>query len=291
MDSLTTGIIRSSSKTLTVTSTNFVDLRNEINDTHNKWKELNNKLNQQQLTLNLLLVLKIISKLLIFGFFYKKPDELYIHKLAEVNDLKKELGETYVKLEFADKSQIEKSWLDCVDTFKQMVSCDSVWDLTYSEIVDRVKTRTIAKTGIKRALISYKTKQIDFIHCDLEPLFLPNINGADIFIYPKFMIFYKDKRDFGLIDLKEVKAISELTGYVEEERVPKDTEILDHTWAKTNKDGSRDKRFNQNYQIPIVKYGQLTLRSGSGMDESFMFSNPNSFEAFDQALQKHLSLL
>lgn len=42
----------------------------------------------------------------------------------------------------------------------------------------------------------------------------------------------------------------------------------------SNKDGSRDKRYTDNYQIPVVQYGELHLSSKSGLNEVYMLSNP-----------------
>lgn len=88
-----------------------------------------------------------------------------------------------------------------------------------------------------------------------------------------------------------MKATLKLSGYIEEESVPKDTEIIQHTWKKANKDGSMDKRFKGNYQIPIVKYGDMTLESEGGLEESFMFSNFDAFTEFGKTYEHHLSLL
>ena len=60
----------------------------------------------------------------------------------------------------------------------------------------------------------------------------------------------------------------------EEEGVPKDSAVIGQTWAKANKNGSRDMRFVNNHQIPIVRYASLTLKSESGLWEEFQFSNP-----------------
>jgi hypothetical protein len=43
--------------------------------------------------------------------------------------------------------------------------------------------------------------------------------------------------------------------------------------GESHKDGSRDRRFVENYQIPTVQYGQLVLKSNQGLWEEFMFSN------------------
>jgi frataxin-like iron-binding protein CyaY len=82
-----------------------------------------------------------------------------------------------------------------------------------------------------------------------------------------------------------------LTGYLEEEQVPGDTEIINHTWKKANKDGSMDRRYNGNYQIPIVKYGQFSISSQTGIDEVYMFSNFGGFMKFAEYFVAHVKKL
>lgn len=287
----TGSIIRSSSNALTVTSKNFQKLRQQITDIYNQRVELLKKLNSAKTKQFLLTLVHFGSYLVIVGFFYKKIAESRKTQQEVVKELEKKVSETFVQLTFADKSQLEKSWLNCIDTFKELMNSEKIWDITYTEDVDRVKARTVAKTATKRTPISIVERGIEFVKSDLPHLFLPNANGPDIFIYPTFLLLFKDNQKFGIFDLKEVKASMKLSGYVEEEIVPKDTEIAQHTWKKANKDGSMDKRFKGNYQIPIVKYGDMTFESEGGLEESFMFSNFDAFTEFVKTYEYHISLL
>lgn len=287
----TGSIIRSSSKALTVTSKNFQKLRQQITDIYNQRVELLKKLNSAKTKQFFLTLVHFGSYLVIVGFFYKKIAESRKTQQEVVKELEKKVSETFVQLTFADKSQLEKSWLNCIDTFKELMNSEKIWDITYTEDVDRVKARTVAKTATKRTPISIVERGIEFVKSDLPHLFLPNANGPDIFIYPTFLLLFKDNQKFGIFDLKEVKASMKLSGYVEEEIVPKDTEIAQHTWKKANKDGSMDKRFKGNYQIPIVKYGDMTFESEGGLEESFMFSNFDAFTEFVKTYEYHISLL
>jgi hypothetical protein len=47
--------------------------------------------------------------------------------------------------------------------------------------------------------------------------------------------------------------------------VPGDAKVVGHTWLKASKDGSPDRRLTDNYQIPIVAYAFLTLKSWVGL--------------------------
>ncbi|GEM_PF-188416 len=288
----TGNIIRSSSKALTVTSKNFAELRNQVTDIYNKRMELNKELRSAKVKLYALTAVHLLSFPLIVGFFYKKIAEMRTDQQKLVKKLEELVSQTYVKLAFADKTQLEKSWLNCIDAFDELMKSEKIWDLTYAESVDKAKARTIAQTATKRTLINGDDKKVvDFIKSDLPSLYLANSNGPDLFFFPTFLLLYKGSQEFGIFDLKEIKAAMKLTGYVEEEKVPGDTEVIQHTWKKTNKDGSRDRRFKGNYQIPIVKYGDLTLTSEMGLEESFMFSNFDAFTEFAKTFEHHTILL
>ncbi len=287
----TGSIIRSSSKALTVTSKNFHKLRQEITDIYNQRQELIKKLNSAKTKLFLLTTVHFGSYLVIIGFFYKKIAESRNTQQQIVKDLEKQVSETFVNLTFADKSQLEKSWLNCIDTFKELMGSEKIWDITYAEGVNRAQARTVAQTATKRTLIPRTEREIEFIKSDLPHLLLPNANGPDVFFYPTFLLLFKDNQEFGIFDLKEITVAMKLSGYIEEESVPKDTEIIQHTWKKANKDGSGDKRFKGNYQIPIVKYGDMTIEAEGGLEESFMFSNFDAFGDFAKTFEYHASLL
>jgi len=287
----TGNIIRSSSKALTVTSKNFEELRQQITDIYNQRVELLKELNSAKTKLFFLSTLHFGSYLVIVGFFYKRIAESRKSQQEVVKDLEKQVSETFVKLTFADKSQLEKSWLNCIDAFKEMMGSQKVWDITYAEGIDRVQARTVAQTATKRTLISKDEREIEFIKSDLPHLFLPNENGPDLFFFPTFLLLFKGNEEFGIFDLKEIQITMKLTSYIEEEGVPEDAEVIQHTWKKANKDGSMDRRFRDNYQIPVVKYGNMILESESGLEESFMFSNFDSFVEFGKAYEHHLSLV
>ena len=101
-----------------------------------------------------------------------------------------------------------------------------------------------------------------------------------MYVYPGFILYRASKTAFSIINYHDAKLIGARVGFHEREEVPVDSKTIGQTWAKTNKDGSRDKRFADNFQIPIVQYGELTLKSETGLWEKFLFSNPEPLERF-----------
>jgi hypothetical protein len=50
-----------------------------------------------------------------------------------------------------------------------------------------------------------------------------------------------------------------------------------------NKDGSPDRRFSNNFQIPLAEYGVAYFTTDTGLREEFMVSNFQRAEAFADA--------
>ena len=69
----------------------------------------------------------------------------------------------------------------------------------------------------------------------------------------------------------EIKTIT--TQFRENDVVPSDSEQIGSTWLYVNKDGSPDKRFGDNRQIPIMKYCEIKIISNDGFSYRIMTSN------------------
>src|SRR5207302_10554502 len=102
---------------------------------------------------------------------------------------------------------------------------------------------------------------------------------------PGFMMYRAGRGAFSVIDYHDVQSMSSMVSFQEEEGVPADAKVIGQTWAKANKDGSRDRRFADNRQIPIAAYGCVTLKSASGLWEEFQFSNPERLLRFLSGLK------
>lgn len=55
--------------------------------------------------------------------------------------------------------------------------------------------------------------------------------------------------------------------------MPKDAAILGYTWKYVNKNGSRDRRYSNNYQLPVCQYGKIIITSPQGLNVELQCSN------------------
>jgi hypothetical protein len=69
--------------------------------------------------------------------------------------------------------------------------------------------------------------------------------------------------------------------------IPSDSEVVETTWEKANKNGTPDKRFKDNFQIPVCLYGSIEIKSTSGINEAYSFSNHDKAQQFAFAFKEY----
>lgn len=183
------------------------------------------------------------------------------------------------------------SYLQCQQSFDALTRCASIWDITSGSDVDRVKTRSAAAISIQRSTTKCLRQGVPGISSPQLPLVFLNRNGADIYVYPGFFVMYESPSRMGILDMAELEVAYESTRLIETEAIPRDSTKVGEVWEKSNKDGSRDKRYAENRQLPVMEYGEITFRSSSGIYEKYMFSNSRCAEKFFDALQGFKNLL
>ena len=70
----------------------------------------------------------------------------------------------------------------------------------------------------------------------------------------------------------QINIVSATVNFVESEAVPRDAEVIRHTWLYVNKDGSPDRRYSGNRQIPVCRYGVIRI-TGSNISLELQTSN------------------
>ena len=95
--------------------------------------------------------------------------------------------------------------------------------------------------------------------------------------------------DVGAVSYSDILLDFKKTSYVEEELVPNDAEVIGQTWLKVNKNGTPDKRFKDNRQLPICAYGTIIIRSkNKDLYVELMCSNNKTVEEMKKLAQNPL---
>jgi hypothetical protein len=101
-----------------------------------------------------------------------------------------------------------------------------------------------------------------------------NARKQTLYMMPDGIFVYDDK-GVGFVEYEDVSISVSTTRFIEV-HPPTDAKIVDRTWKYPNKKGGPDRRFKNNYEIPICLYGELKIKSKSGMFLYLMTSTHDS---------------
>jgi hypothetical protein len=210
---------------------------------------------------------------------------------AELVELQERLEGSFVDADTnADESTLA-SYERLVEAFQEAAQSQRIWDVTSSQAVDRVRERSRASVSIERRLVSFSLADQDpVLQTGARSLHLQNANGADLVVYSGFLLM-ETAAELALVDLRDIQVEFSMCSFTETEGVPSDSRVAGQTWAKVNKDGSPDRRFRDNYQIPIARYGELVLKSRTGLHEAYLFSNLEASRRFADRLREYQAAL
>jgi len=234
---------------------------------------------------------KLMSYLLLYGLINKSiparmNDDLNAQEEA-IKQTNEQIEASYVDLQVDFDLELKQRYDILVSSFINLAKSQKIWDVTSAHYEDRTITRSSASTVVSRTDVRFGLKSIPEFKSDIKALYFQNANGADLYIYPSFIVMYSRSKEFAIIGLDEISLQQHAVRFTETQGVPADSKTIDMTWAKVNKDGSRDKRFTGNYQIPVVRYGEIKLRTVTGVNEEYEFSNYEATEAFANAFTEY----
>jgi len=278
-----------------LTSSDLQDFKNLLlvsGKNYSETSEILNIKNDSKLKLD-----KRISRLQknLFRFLFKKKlirlqfesDQLH----AEIMEFEEQLNLSRVSLEIDSEDVYFDLYNDVRKAFSLLQQSQKKWDFTSTRATNRIAERTSARSTITRSLIQLAETDLPILNTDHPPMCFHNINGGDIYLYPGFLIIYESKTEFAIINYAELNITHSQTRFIETEGVPSDAKVVGQTWYKVNKDGSPDRRFTSNYQIPIALYGELHYSSESGLNEVYCFSNNESTLLFWKAMYDYIDAI
>ena len=270
-----------------ITSQNMQGVKETILTAHDQRLELEKDLQDVKKTLTRSKKKLIVSYIFLYGVIKKSISQRIKEDISNqkeaINQIQEQIENSSVQLDFIFEEDLLKRYNGVMESFKRLCTSNKIWDVTSAYDQDKAKTRSAASIVVSKKAVHLDLKEIPDIKANFSPLYFQNGNGADIYFYPNFIIVYSSKSKFAIIGLNELKLKFTPVRFVETGTVPNDSKIIDRTWAKVNKNGTPDKRFKDNYEIPIVRYGNIALQTSTGLNEEYEFSNYEFSEAFADA--------
>lgn len=278
-----------------MTSGNLQELKRLLTTSSNAFEETAILIKEKQQVSDLLFNKLNKASNSLFRFLFKKK---IIRLQAEMNlaneelqELKQQLDLCVVHLEIDTEDVYFEMFKNIRKSFELLKSSHKKWDVTSSRETNRISERTSASSTITRTIVNLSESTLPILQTNDMCSCIHNINGGDLYLYPGFMIVYDSKNEFALIDYADITINYSSIRFIESEEVPKDSLVVGQTWYKVNKDGTPDRRFTSNYQIPIVEYGEVFFKSVSGLLEGYYFSNTEYAKLFCKAITDYSDAL
>jgi hypothetical protein len=219
----------------------------------------------------------------LFRGYFARLGEMSIEATEKEAELQEQERLSRLATEFDLPENLKDAFGRVCDAAAMLSRSQRIWDTLSSTATDRYRDRTTASYSIQRKPVTIFLGCCDLIESSWKVPHLMNANGGEMFIYPAFILYHVSHEAFALVDIRDATLDYNSTSFIEEEAIPTDAQLIGHTWKKANKDGSPDRRFANNYQIPILAYGGIRLTSKSGLNEEYLISNAVAAQGFAQA--------
>jgi hypothetical protein len=180
----------------------------------------------------------------------------------------------------------DESYKSIVQAFDGMNAADGKWHIEAGGAVRDTTTwkRNAGASHLVRksaTQLGYKLPRI--IRSNITPPAM-HVGKQILYFFPD-MVLVEDRAKYGAIDYAQLQLRSSSSNFIEEGRVPRDAHVISHTWKHPNKSGGPDRRFNNNYQIPVCRYEALHLSSASGLNELVEFSRTGVAATFALSIE------
>lgn len=109
-----------------------------------------------------------------------------------------------------------------------------------------------------------------------------------LYFFPDPILVFQGS-EVGAVNYDSISVSLSQTQFVEEDEVPSDAKVVGTTWRYVNKNETPDRRFNNNRQIPIVLYSQISISSASGLNIAMESSDLSKAAVFKMGLSHYVN--
>lgn len=188
-----------------------------------------------------------------------------------------------VTMEYSFDADSQAAYDDLSAIWMSLNKNQKFWQTISESSLDR-KTSGGASRGVNRISAKAINKLPFFVESNVQPFGLKLRKQKVYFLPDKVLVV--SKMNVGAISYSDVDMGFGTTRFVETDPVPKDAKVVGQTWLKVNKNGTPDKRFKNNRQVPVCEYGEVLVKSGAGLHIELMCSNSGTVNEMRESAAK-----
>jgi hypothetical protein len=170
------------------------------------------------------------------------------------------------------------------DSFTALQQCAAHWHVTAQGAV--VTTRQYKVNSGAAALLRRDRGRTDVAGPPVlaSNIAVPSLHSSkrSVYFLPDRVVI-RDGRQYADMPYQRCRVTGAATRFIESGRVPGDAERVGTTWKYVNKGGGPDRRYKNNPQLPIMRYGELTLTAPPGLNFIWQTSKATAASALSAA--------
>lgn len=190
------------------------------------------------------------------------------------------MSRNYIEYEFDEAEQAK--WNKLSAAWREVAACQSLQEIITTARAKNTRSNAGIERSVDTAKVTAGGKLPWYLRTNIKPVVF-NLQNCRIAIMPDRLLVFSKKK-LGALDYSDVKFEITAVGFLETDPIPNDSEVIKHVWAYANNDGSPDRRYANNRQYPVMKYGKIHISSPSGLNVQFMCSNENASDNLDLVL-------
>ena len=172
-----------------------------------------------------------------------------------------------------------------VDAFDALMSCSGKWHIEAGGAVTDVvtwKQNAGAAHLVQRSPTDLTYKLPYAIKSNITPPAL-RVGAQTIYFFPDVALI-QDGLTFGAVGYADLQLTWQVSNSIVPDDVPDDARIIGYAWQHPNKDGTPDRRYRENRQLPICAYEAMHISSPQGVNELVEFSRLGVVQGFVAAV-------
>ena len=185
-----------------------------------------------------------------------------------------------VNLEYEMDSESAETYNRRTTTWMSLNQCHKMWQITQQATVSNRKVNAGAGRNISRNGLKFSNKLPYYLKTNVTTVVIP-LKKEKLILLPDKMLIIRNN-NVGVVSYENLHIDVNGTRFIESEGVPRDSQIIDYTWQYVNKNGSPDRRYNNNRQLPICLYADIRLTSSEGLNVEIQCSNVTIAEEFSK---------
>lgn len=181
-------------------------------------------------------------------------------------------------------SELERAFQRLHDAGAALAACAAAWHISAQGRVHDRRYHAGAANLVSRIATSIAKAAPPHLKTNIETLAI-GVGKQTLHFFPDRVLIYEPGA-VGAVGYKQVKVTWNTKRFIEEEALPRDAQVIDRTWKYVNKNGSPDKRFKDNRELPVCLYGELAFSSDTGLNELIQVSKSDVIAEFVAAIEE-----